>query len=85
MSEKELEGYYFGKIDLDTPDHVFVERALADYRAASCLGKYDDDEDWHIAPKDDRDISDYDLGDDAIEGVDDSDSAGDDADEGGCA
>ena len=81
-----LEEYYFGRIDLDTPDHVFVERALEDYRAARCLGKYDDDADWRLAPEDDRNISDYDLpGDDAIEGVDDGDCAGDDADEGGCA
>eukprot|EP00966_Prymnesium_polylepis_P099001 2292554-Prymnesium_polylepis.1 len=38
MSEEELEEYYFGRIDFDTPDHVFVERALADYRAFRCLG-----------------------------------------------
>ena len=60
MSEEELEEYYFGRIDLDTPDHVFVERALADYRAFRCLGKYDDDADWQPAALDDG-HSDYDL------------------------
>jgi len=41
MEEEELEGYYFGRIDLDTPDHVFVERALADYRVVSCLAGFE--------------------------------------------
>ena len=82
------------KIDLTTPDHVFVERALADFRIASRLVK-DDDADWQPAALDDG-HSDYDLpGCDAVEdggtgcaaadvwdvGDDDDDCAGD---EGGC-
>jgi hypothetical protein len=42
------------------PDHVFEERALADYRASRCLDKYDDDADWQPAALDDG-HSDYDL------------------------
>eukprot|EP00966_Prymnesium_polylepis_P285765 6601302-Prymnesium_polylepis.1 len=38
MSEEELEEYYSGRIDFDTPDHVFVESALAEHRAARCSG-----------------------------------------------
>jgi len=39
-SEEELQEYYFCRIDFDAHDHVFVERALADYRAACHSGEH---------------------------------------------
>mmetsp|Transcript_84452 Transcript_84452/g.253277 ORF Transcript_84452/g.253277 Transcript_84452/m.253277 type:complete len:131 (-) Transcript_84452:107-499(-) len=60
-SEEELQEYYFGRIDFDTHDHVFVERACADYRAACRSGKHGDmDADWHPTIEEEH-SQDYDL------------------------
>ena len=60
-SEEELQEYYFCRIDFDAHDHVFVERALADYRAACRSGEHDDmDAEWHPAIEEDYSL-DYDL------------------------